>query len=83
MAGSEEGLGVNHPATFDQPKRIETELREVSPGQFGYVAVRGQVVVPQRRAQLSEIAHGEGDESVMSFSMPSVPPRNQDTTRDT
>lgn len=81
MSASEEFYGEGHPATHDQSEKVETEFREVAPGQFGYLAVRDKVVVP-RRAQLSEIAHGEGDERVMSYTVPERH-REIDGTRDT
>lgn len=82
MALSELAMGKDHPSTNDRPKeRIETELREVAPGQFGRVAARGTIVVPERRAQLSEIAHGSGDETEKSFSV-SEPASSHDFSPD-
>jgi len=70
MALSELAFGGDHPSTNNQPKkRIETEIREVAPGQFGHVATRDTIMVPQRPVQLSEIAHGPGDETEKRFSV--------------
>lgn len=64
-----------HEATYDRREdQVKTELREVGPGQFGLVAVRGEIIVPERdkhRHQLSGEAFN--DDQSLGFSIPERP----------
>lgn len=79
MPASEEAYGPNHPATQSREAPLETELREVAPGQFGYVAVNETVEQQGYQGQLSGEIYGDSDKHHATFPQP---PKSHDTGPD-